>query len=108
MALIQSMDEQLAAWDAASATGLFSLHAFVSLDGKHMLPCARVEWRIAPLPGTNGMWRTGENTHIWTCWRDYEPASGEASSLLHEACVGAAGAMGVGSATARLQQCHAG
>lgn len=54
MALIQSMDEQSAAWDAAAATGLFTLHAFVSLDGKHMLPCARVEWRIAPLPGTGG------------------------------------------------------
>ena len=53
---MKTMDVQLAEWDAMTCKGLFTVDAFVSLDGKHMLPCARVEWRIVPLlsPGAPG------------------------------------------------------
>jgi hypothetical protein len=45
------MDRQAAEWDAAAGAGVFTIQAFVALDGARMLPCATVEWRVTPLRG---------------------------------------------------------
>ncbi|KAK9840724.1 hypothetical protein WJX81_000315 [Elliptochloris bilobata] len=67
-ATMQSKDLQSAVWDACMSVGVFSLDAFVSLDGTRMLPLARVEWRIAPLAGCSAC-GTQVEAHV-KCWAE--------------------------------------
>ena len=75
-ALVKTMDKQAAEWDAAAGAGLFTIQAFVALDGARMLPCATVEWRVTPLrdpgaPGTQARCaRPAGSTDAWrpACW----------------------------------------